>query len=234
MPHPSVSYIHRCEPNNVSVRRGVLHGTTDYLVHHMFLSELLLKMVMVTSVPQLLKSGKSCGVQTFGPHEGLRFLGGKNEHIFKSHIYVPSKLSFQINLLMLEKTQLDLGFFHTSSVALAVKLSFVEICKHIKWLFLQMALLKLDSCGSNPSLGSLRPATVISGRLKRYQITRSISIKFAQLVERRTRDSVTSMTRVRIPSGAQENFVTFSESKMLCSHVVGVTPLRGKAQIFFP
>ena len=38
----------------------------------------------------------------------------------------------------------------------------------------------------------------------------------AQFVERWTRDSMALVTRVRIPSGAQEKCVNFSESKMLC------------------
>ena len=155
-----------------------------------------------------------------------------------SHLFLIKNIVLQLNFVLQLMLQLPTELKILSSVLcqarLCSTLDRLADCKHFKWLFLKMAFLKLDSCGSNPSLGSLRPATVISGRLKRYQITRSISIKLAQLVERRTRDSVTSMTRVRIPSGAQENFVTFSESKMLCSHVVGVTPLRGKAQIFFP
>ena len=38
----------------------------------------------------------------------------------------------------------------------------------------------------------------------------------ALLVERRTQDSMTPVTRGSNPSAAQEQFVSFSESKMLC------------------
>ena len=46
--------------------------------------------------------------------------------------------------------------------------------------------------------------------------------RVAQLVELRTRDPTDSMTRVRTPSGAQEELVSFSESKMMCGLAVSV------------
>ena len=54
------------------------------------------------------------------------------------------------------------------------------------------------------------------------EVEGTIGGRVVQLVEYRTLDSMTSATQVRTPSGAQDKFVSFSQSKMLCWLAVSV------------
>ena len=49
-----------------------------------------------------------------------------------------------------------------------------------------------------------------------HRLILGVTSVVAQLVERRTQHSMTSLIRVRTPSGAQEKCVHFFQSKMLC------------------